>query len=101
VKRSTWVSTVVSDVWTALQNISDNIHLTTQHSTVSPKITSIHLQQMKLYPQLQNRPLIPACVHCTYCDVTETYSSPVSAVPSLLLCQHKGNLIHYKSSRCH
>ena len=48
VKRSSWVSTVVSDVWTVLQNISDNIHLTTRHSTLSPRIISIHLQEMNL-----------------------------------------------------
>jgi len=102
VKRSSWVSTVVSDVWTALQNVADNMHLTTQLSTVSPRIISIHLlEDMKLYPQLQNRPRIPAYMHRTNCDVIETPSSPVSAVPSLLPCQHKGNLIHYKSSRCH
>jgi hypothetical protein len=60
VKRSPWVSTVVSNVWTALQNISQNCHLTTQHSSVSPRIISMHLLEMMLYPQLQNRPHIPA-----------------------------------------
>lgn len=47
-KRSPWASIAVSHVWTTLQNRLDNSHLTENSSFLSPKITSVHLLEMRL-----------------------------------------------------